>query len=274
MLKSLTLSLTAACLAAPLGAQVLMLDFGPTTAIDEAGTPNSQLNSPYHSENNSFAGTNWNKLGNSDPAFTLKDANGDDTGITFNLGLAASGATTVDLGSAPNTSGALGGQFGSSGTIYSETSVGRDGIYHGSSGNKHAVGFQVGGLAGTYEVYIVARNTSTSNTYEQNIHWGVGASSGNFSYTSVGYTTDTLNYAGVADASAWTEGVNYSKFTVTLADGQFLNVAVVGGATTESRGFLNAVQIVAIPEPASAALLAGTGLLALAGSRRRRTVSA
>ena len=61
--------------------------------------------------------------------------------------------------------------------------------------------------------------------------------------------------------------MNYVALDITLADGDSLFLASDGGTAAESRGFLNMVQIVAIPEPASA-LLGTLGLLALL--RRRR----
>src|SRR5690606_31666323 len=98
-------------------------------------------------------------------------------------------------------------------------------------------------------------------------HIGAGISGQNFDFSS-GFLSQTLSYPVANDAAAWTEGVNYTRLTITLEEGEALNVAV-SAAGAQSRGFLNAAAIVPVPEP-TAALSAIGGLCVLIGFRRAR----
>ncbi len=249
---------------------VIMLDFGTTTV----GT-NSHVNSPYHTVNGAFANTNWNKVQTADiAAGGVRWSDGTTAaGVSLNLG-GSSDATTLNLATVPTTS-ALGNQVNTG--VYTNTSVGRDGIFVGGSGSdSRQVGFQLSGLgAGLYEVYLTGRNTSTASSNTPSFRVGTTDVAGNFTFT--GYDVQTLRYSAGIDSStaAWAEagagigvnGENYVKFTVALNEGDYLNV-VVSGSFGESRGFLNAAQIVLIPEP-SALLLIGCGLGMLALFRRK-----
>src|SRR5690606_7385855 len=112
---------------APVRADIIMLDFGSTTV----GT-NSTLNSPYHTVNGSFTNTAWNKVQASDiAAGSLVWSDGTTaTGVSLNLG-GSSDATTLNLASTP-TSSPLGGAVNTG--VYTNTSVGRDGIFVGTTG--------------------------------------------------------------------------------------------------------------------------------------------
>jgi hypothetical protein len=251
-------------------AQVLMLDFGPSTT-------SATGNSPYHTADSSFTGTNWNKVQTVDLNSGLLFADGTTaTGVTVNVG-AATSVTSLDLGGTPSGNSNLGTVVNTG--IYSGTSVGTDGIFTGSSNlTGTSVGLQVGGLAaGTYDVYITSRNTSRASTsnYSQVAAVGVASASGNFDYS--GYASHTLSFTNSVTpiaTSSWTEGANYTKFSVTITSGQFINLAVHGGGE-DMRGFLNSVQIVntsAIPEPSVYALLGGAVALGavIVGRRPRR----
>lgn len=135
-------------LAATAQAQVLMLDFGPTTTT-------ATTNSPYHTANTSFTGTTWNTVGTADVASGLLFATGSAaTGVSLNLG-AASGSTTLNLSSTPTGSSTLGSTVNTG--VYAGTSVGTDAIFTGNNGTSTSVGLQIAGLsAGTYDVYISA----------------------------------------------------------------------------------------------------------------------
>lgn len=254
---------TLVLLVGSLNAQVLQLDFGPTVATDD-----SRLNSPYHTVNQSFTDTDWVQLTNGTPAPI--EFNG--TTLTLDLG-AASNSTTLNLATNPSGNSALGSL--SQDGAYAGTSPGRDGIFHGgnaTSGSATAVGLQISGLAiGTYDIYIASRNTSSNANYVQNLYVGTTSATGNFSFGS--YATQQLSYANPSDKEdSWVLGDNYGKFSISItAVNSVLNLAVMGlDGTGEERAFLNAVQIVAIPEPSTTAILVGAAGLALAASRRTR----
>lgn len=265
--RFLTLAAAALFSCAVSPAQVLMLDFGPTQV---AGA--DQSNSPYHTVTPSFTGTVWNQIQNTDVGSGLSYADGTAaTGVSLNIGATTNGdSTTVGLSNTPSVNNPLGGSTNTG--IYAGTSVGTDGISTSSSGHKRFVGFQLGGLAaGTYDIYLTSRNTSTNSSYDQIAYVGTSSTSGDFNAISLSLT-GSLSYAGGSDAILnWQQNENYLKFTVTLGASQYLNLAVVGGTDNEKRGFLNSVQIVAVPEPSALLLLGLTG--ACLALRRRRGLS-
>ncbi len=246
------------------GASVLMFDFGPTTV-----TGASQTNSPLHTAVPSFTGATWNKVELADFNSGLVYADGSAaTGIALNLG-SVIGGTTINLASQPSTSNALG--TGTSGGIYTSPSVGRDGIFTGSTGQNTRTGLQITGLAaGQYNIYVIARNTNTGAGSNEvyTIHADAGAA-GNFDSATLAQSgTNTFTAPNTFNTS-WVQSQNYVLLTVTLSSGQALNLA--SSATVNgnpARGFLNSVQVEhVIPEPASLALL-GLGSLCLIGRRR------
>jgi len=251
-----------------------MLDFGPTTVT---GTTD-QRNSPYHTvAGPGFTDTVWNKVEGAPVADVTSGLRYSDnslaTGVALNFGIGVT-STLVNLATQPTTgNNALGSTV--SGGIYSDTSVGRDAIFSGSGTEVRNLGLQVTGLAaGIYEVYMVTRNTNTNIGYSFTSYAGAGTAGSNFDYINdAGYSSATLNYVNAAPApTTWIEdgntNENYVKLTVTLAAGQALNLAVQGDGTGQTRGFLNAVQIVAIPEPSSA-LLAFAALIPVTFRRKR-----
>lgn len=250
-----------------------MLDFGPT------GQTGATTNSPYHTANGSFTGGTWNTLGVADVASgLLYSDNTAAAGVSVNLGISTT--STINLATQPSTSNALGTATNTG--VYAGNSVGRDGIFSGTSTSNNSVGVQIGGLsAGTYDIYVTARNTNTgqqaNNGYSQTVLVGAGAL-GNFDFSS--YISSTLTYPSNANTAlyteAWVAGQNYVKLSIVLTAGQYLNLAVDGtntGGSGDTRGFLNSVQIVntsAIPEPSSYAALGGLAALGLAVANRRR----
>lgn len=254
----------------------LMLDFGPTTV-----TGVSRTNSPYHTANPSFTETTWNKVELTDVSAggLLYSDGATATGVSLNLG-SAGGGTTLDLATNPSSSSALGGSVSTG--IYTSPSVGTDGIWTNPSSSFTSSGFQIGGLsAGTYDIYYAGRNTnqSTSIAYRQVLYAGTSSSSGDFNYAS--YSNATIDYGAGGDSTlVWVNGSsgvvlgeNYVKLTISIASGEYLNLAAAGLDTAERRGFLNTVQIVAVPEPASLVLLAGgLAIVFLLHKRFRRTI--
>ena len=246
----------------PASASILMLDFGPTTAAGADLT-----NSPYHTvAGGGFTDGSWNKVEKADVSALTWSGGGIATGVSVNLGVAPGTGTptVVNYATAPNSSSALGTLWSSGGGVYAATSVGRDGIF-GVSGQ--SMGIQVAGLAaGIYEIFVVGRNTNTSNTIA-NSYVGAGVAGENFDFS--GLTPISINYTSLTSTAAWIEGVNYSRHTITLAAGEALNIATQGtDGDSQFRGFMNSIQIVQqVPEP-SVAMLSGALLLPLL--RRKR----
>jgi hypothetical protein len=162
----------------------------------------------------------------------------------------------------------------SSASVYTATSVGKDGIFRtgGGTPSVSSVGFELTGLdAGTYNVYVLTRQTNTTAAHSQIAYVSAATTAGDFNYAA--YTSKTVSFANeAASVTAWVEDANYLKFTITLANTtDVLNLAVTGPVgTAERRGFLNAVQIVPVPEPMAAGMIAiSAGVLGLARPRRR-----
>jgi len=237
-------------------AAVIMLDFGPTTVTN---SPNPNFtNSPLHSVNSGFTDTSWNQIQNVDVGSGLLFSNGAAaTGVAINLGRESTGTSNIiDL--ATNPAGSLAGTAFTTG-IYVTGSVARDAVFQ--SVNDTATGFQVTGLsAGSYQVYVVSRNTAQAGAYGTNSYAAAGVAASNFNYSAV---TPSL-LTNLATTTTWISGNTYSVISITLTAGQALNVAVQGtGTAANGRGFLSAAQIVLIPEPTSVAALAIFGLGAI-----------
>lgn len=261
----LIISLTAAFLlgATTLNALVLQLDFGPTVATGDALT-----NSPWHTVSKSTSDTTWNTITADIFSGLLWSDGTSATGITVDVG-ARTGATGTTIStSATVTSGALGTQVKTG--IYAGTSVATDGIYYGSGSQSRSVGVQIGGLsAGTYDIYISGRNTSTNTSTTLTFYAGASAQGGDFDYSLNSYVSTSLTFSSGATSAttSWSDS-NYIVLSVTLAAGDYLNIVSTGASNP---GFLNSVQIVAIPEPSIAAFLTGLGALVVGIiiSRRR-----
>lgn len=268
----------------------LMLDFGATAAADSYLTL-----SPGHSLGTVAAGqTSWNTISSATPPSSLLYGDGTiATGVILGLGQESTGGNNVidfstgigNIGLAGNGGGTAGQKslFGT-GSIYGEannaanTAVGRDGFFGGGTATGTgatagaAVGMSLSGLAaGSYQVYVMARNTNSNiASNPKNIYASVGAGSGTFDFSLL----TAMNQSNVGYASAATNpyntfvnGENYVEFTVTITEGQTLYLAVDGASGIDNRGFLNMVQVVAVPEPASALLGVAGFLVAF---RRRR----
>lgn len=269
----------------PLGAQVLMMDFGGTTV---SGT--DLTNSPYHSVNTGFADGTWNKVTASSTAGIsgLKYADDQDaTGISYtqlkNIGSTGVNATRA-LAGAPG-SGTTNGAMNTG--IYAGTSVGGDAIRFSSTlTDNRGFGVQIYGLAvGTYDIYVSGRDASITSDYNMNFYVGVGSktvttntSTGYVDITS-GFEVKTTSFTGTDNTATWLydssdpANSNYAKFSISItAENPNLTVFALGDSGAAiAQGYLSSLQIVAIPEPSSFALLGGAaGLFLAVGLRRRR----
>ena len=247
----------------------LQLDFGPTTV---PSTPTDmRIVSPYHTESGSVADLTWNKVELADVASGLLYSNGSAaTGVSLNLGVSPN-SNIIDFAAAPSTSSALGSSINTG--VFATGSVGRDGIFSGSGSENNRIGLQISGLAhGIYEVYIVGINTNQNQANWRAKGMGAIASTSMTTWdtSSVSGATTIGNHTDGSSPTAWIEGQNYAKFTMTLdATNPVLSLFTFSDIGSDNRGFLNSVQIVAIPEPGTLVLL-GIAFGSLMLFRRRK----
>jgi hypothetical protein len=280
----LALILVSATVASNGFAATLLLDFGPNAITAGAGSV-----SPAHADGwLTPAESNWNTLDSPATTTSLIFADGASTAgsITLTVGReSAAGSGVIDYSLNSNITSGLGTGGGTpnhqvlvgAGSIYGANAPStiqtpaRDGFF---ATDGRAIGIRVDGLEeGTYAVYTMARNTNSnvSPAVPMGIHTTTGNPSGSFDFSpvtpaiqaNIGYTTET--YANEFDS--FISGNNYVMSFVTLKSGESLYLAV-DGTGSETRGFLNAVAIVSVPEPGTAGLLALSALVV--ASRRRR----
>lgn len=282
--------IVAACLMASTGlapAASILLDFGPTTVAD-----GFTILSPGHALGtvSSTTETTWNKITTSAQVSSLDWGNGDDaTGIILTMGQGLKSGTTINYSTGTTFASSIPGNGGSVTTneklttnkgtsIYGaatgSSSVGLDALF--TADNDTAIGFRLDGLvAGSYVVYVMARNSNTNSLTGagMNVYASAGASgASSFNYSTVaaqaqantGYTTGSY----VNQFGSFIANQNYVSIPITVGEDQSIFVGVEGqGTGGAGRGFINMIQIVQVPEP-SVSLLGAVGVLAL--FRRRR----
>lgn len=263
---------------ASLSATVLMFDFGTAVA-----TGADLTNSPLHSAAGSFTDTSWNTINST--------STGAKTGFVYSDGTAATGVslyvgrssnnpwTTLTFAGGPTNITSTSNPASLDGVFTNSTSIGRDGHYAayasgtGDPALTRIMGVSVAGLgAGTYELYLVGLNPGIAMSTAAGMGFWAVELAGTANYDATALVTGSPQATSTNSVSAsWVEGSNYAKltFTKTSAD-SFLTFLAVGQTAAETRGFINSIQIVAVPEPASASLLmalvAAAGVVAL---RRR-----
>lgn len=252
----------------PLHAAPLMLNFASNgnAVTNVSPTFDARVSAGHAAGAISLTDVAWNTLQTGDIASGLIWGDGTAAaGISVNLGVSSSGSDVINFANNPSSVG-----LGSTVTtgIYSDTRVARYGIWGGgSAGQNIALGVRIDGLvAGTYQIYVTGKNTNSSNNLAS-IFYASAGSGDLYDFSSITNTAGVANTTSVSGAYA--VGVNYGLLTVTLGTGQSLFLATEGTTDGEKRGFLNSLQIVAVPEPSSLVLVTG-GLLAGLGRRRRR----
>jgi hypothetical protein len=265
------------CAVSSVSASVLMFDFGTAIA---AGADLS--NSPLHAADSSFTGTSWNSVNTTTTGAKSGFLYADGTpasGVTLSLGRSSNTPwSTVTFAGGPTNVTSTSNPASLSGVFSSATSIGRDGHYaanasgSGDPSPTRLMATAIGGLgAGTYDVYLVGMNPNLALGASMGF-WAVELpGTGNYDATAlVGGGAQATS--GNSVSASWIEGGNYAKTTITLSSpDSYLTLFSLGMSDAEQRGFINAIQIVAIPEPANAAGLAGlAACLGLGMLRRRR----
>jgi len=273
----------------------LMINFRSTStntaAAGNVGLPYLTL-SPAHARGSiPSSETTWNNFNSAASTTTLSLSDGSAaTGLTLTFGSeATSGSRIINFTTTANIN--LGALYGSGGgtngnqpltgnleSIYgngnnnTNTAAARAGwLGAGSATGNSAIGLRVDGLAaGEYLIYVMATNTNSNFVAAPTgLFATAGDTSSTFDFNQLTGTIQTNPRYTNADTTVYNnfiDGENYVAMNVTLAAGESLFLASAGASTADTRGFLNSVQIVPIPEP-SVAVLSGLGLLALAHRR-------
>lgn len=238
--------------------QSILFDFGDSNSGGTVG-PAFSLNGGTGALDN--ADNNWNDIATSDVSTGLVFADGSAaTGVSIDLGIDASG-TNLDYNSAIGAATRNGSNASGVFTSISPTST-----YSRPSFNGRGYGARVSGLAaGTYDIYVVSKNTFSSGLgLDFTIYAGVDGLGGTtFDYGSL---TSSLISNDSSNEANWSENANYAKFTVSLTGGESLFFAS-DAAASGNQSVLNAVQIVQVPEPSTYAMLV-TGASCLVLLRR------
>lgn len=249
-------------------AQILLLD-PSTTFVAPAQTTFASANVPYSVPTSSI----WNRSSNgtfSAPVFS--DGSGGGT-----ITVAADELQNAAVGAVYNFGSPLTGNSGNVLTGVFTNNPTNNALWGGQASNVGygGIGMKIGGLAfGTYDIYVVAAyvgsTTSTrpgAGSAAQYDIWGfAGTNLSTLTAGTYGTANDRLENSTTA---SWISSNNYTKLTVTLdASNPFLYLISEGAVNDSRRGWMNAVQIVSVPEPVAPILLS-LGAVALFIRRRR-----
>jgi hypothetical protein len=249
-------------------AQTIMLNFGNPSAV------NRPDDAPYVAPD----GNTWTNIGIG--TNTINTANSIDIGNDLTLRLSLGGSGTINFTETKNINSSALGSNGNTG-IYAIGGVAASGIfssYGGDSTANQALGLQISGLAvGEYKIYLSGLNTNISagsiNYADTTFYLSTTAAAGatDINYTS--FTTTGLQSLPTAAyaSTAWEQNLNYVllDFEITSAT-DVLTIVSKGTDQSERRGFLNTLQIIAIPEPTTCTLLISGGILLTLTIARRR----
>ena len=237
------------------GDTVLQLDFGTA-----AGTYVGNLAPAGIPE------TVWNGVPNGDTLSGLVFGDGTAaTGVSVELG-AAPGGGTIDFLTDDARSNA--GNADDQNVAIYDTALTDDWVFDSGGAD---IGARITGLTpGDYLVYAISREPNElARTYDVGI--GAFTAANANSITSGSIELETTSIGDATGTTAFVAGQNFAVSTVTIADlSDFIAVVVdpTNGNGEERFATLSAIQIVAVPEPSSLAVLTfgGLGLLL----RRRR----
>ena len=232
-----------------LSAATLMLDFGP---IAVTGAEKSV--SPCHSVTPAFTDTTWNQVQTTAVSAGLLYSDGTAaTGVSVSVGRSSSLAWQIlTFDGAPSSATLATGSYTG---VFAGSSAGRDAIVHGSdSSTSSVVGVSIGGLPpGKYDVYVVGYNTNKKATDAAAMGFWALATPGTANLDTTAYLFSPQATSTNSATSAWVQGSNYAKLTVTLISPRsYLTVFSHGITLAEERAFLNSIQVVPVSSPSPA----------------------
>ena len=281
----------------PLSAANLLINLRSTStnaaAAGDVASPYLTLSPGHNAGTIPLAETSWNNFSSTATSSSLVYGDGADaTGVTLTFGteVTAGGGTInfdtvtgINISSLYGTGGATAGRqvlVGNAASIYgngnnsSNSAVGRAGWFGGGTATVgNALGLRVDGLAaGEYRIYVMARNTNSNaaTAAPMNIYSTIGTTSQSFNFsplTPVVQSNTTYANTNPTAYNAFVGGENFVTYLLTISANQSLFLVSDGGSAGETRGFLNMIQIVSVPEP-SMCLLSLAGFVPL--FRRRR----
>ncbi|MFP4107338.1 MAG: PEP-CTERM sorting domain-containing protein [Phycisphaerae bacterium] len=254
-------------LAIAAGAQAgVMMNFTDTF------TDNADQNTPGKIHGG-IDGTAWNTINTDAEVGGLLDDQGEATSVSVDLGKETGEATTtIDWDASGFIPNDLGTAFSTD--IYDTNA--RSAIFVDDGGESGvSIAARVSGLdAGTYDFYVVGRNTNNdgeSNGYDAyDVFAGtVSAGSGETDYSEWSAANAMTNGPAYPDANTetWVDGENFAVVTLDVADGEDAVIVLEPTTDGEMRGFINTLQVV--PEPTTMALLGLGGLSVLIRRRRK-----
>ncbi len=251
-LQTLAPALATLVVALPSPAATLLFDFGST------GSGYSGTDSPGH-EDGLATGSAWNNVGG-DVASGLVDQNGVAApGVALDFGTGTLGSISYAAATKPLT-------VDHAAYPHWSDDLGTDHLVRDAG--DPAIALAVTGLeAGVYDFYFTAFRGDGMTATNANRNYNVRATTSTTAVTDFsGTASSTLFNNNPTTVGAWNPGDNYitGNFTVTGA-GEDLYLY---SNSTDFIGVMSSLEIVQVPEPASAALLAAGGLSLLA--RRRR----
>jgi hypothetical protein len=255
-----------------------MIDFG------SAGNDSSILG-PGHVSNGGViadSDTTWTLGAASDGATVAdladgsvfsSDGSGALSGVSVNFGVGSD--ALIDYASQPFARTGVSGARSGTG-VFNNTTFRDFFAATNSNGTPTTAGMAISGLAaGEYAVWVIVRHTYQNNDSMASDDYDIWAGAGNTLTAPNSLASASIQQYNrdnaLANTATWAVGEGYTwvQFSTTLTSGQDLLI-FSESAFDNQNGIINAVQIAAVPEPGTYALM--LGLLAFAGILIRRRV--